>query len=294
MTICQLLIAAKINHHSLQMVLKTYQSKKRLSKKRLRKQTIFDHHPFPLTSVLRKPLSLTQIYEAFSHIFVDFKWEDSSIENVMDSKNEAGKEWKRHRKLALVLGIAAIIVAIYATLASGGIMLGSIFGSSEGLSWNKQTVGSEGLVVSFPKTFENAEELINQIPPTAKVQFKKIEASIAGFNKDFIAIAFTLVKSESDTGNLSRYAEMGLGLLTGNRTIDKSSFELKEYTIDNNPAILQRGTFNAYQDKKITFSLLLTGKDRNFWLVMIVAPENDRKAQRIARKFIRSVRIEKE
>lgn len=212
----------------------------------------------------------------------------------MDSKNGAGKGWKRHRKLALVLGIAAIIVAIYATLASNGIMLGSIFGSSEGLSWNKQTIGSEGLVVSFPKTFQNADELINQIPPTAKVQFKKIEANIAGFNKDFIAITFTLVKSESDTGNLSRYAEMGLRLLAGNRTIDKSSFELKEYTIDNNPAILQQGTFNAYQDKKITFSLLLTGKDRNFYLVMIVAPENDRKAQRIARKFIRSVRIVKE
>lgn len=223
-----------------------------------------------------------------------FKRDNTSIGNGMDSKNGAGMGWKRYRKLALALGVVGIIVVIYATITSGGVMIGSIFGSNEGLRWEKQTIGSEGLAVNFPKTFQNADELINQIPPTAKVQFKKIEASIAGFNKDFIAIAFTMVKSESDTGNLSRYAEMGLGLLTGNRTIDKSSFELKEYTIDNNPAILQQGTFNAYQDKKITFSLLLTGKDRNFYLVMIVAPENDRKAQRIARKFIRSVRIVKE
>ncbi len=233
-------------------------------------------------------------YEQYLH---ECSVDGSAIEN---SKQLQPKEDSKKRKkgfITLALGVTIIVFIGIAVFAYGGIIkmtLQDTFGIGNGLKWTVQHVGTEGLVVNFPKTFENADELIDQIPPTAKGQFEKMEASIAGFNKDFIAIAFTMVKSESDTGNLSRYAELGLEWLSGNRSIEQSSFEIKEYTIGNNPAILQRGTFKPYQDKKISFSLLLTGKDRNFWIIMIVAPESDSKAQRISRKFIRSIEIQKE
>jgi len=236
-------------------------------------------------------------YETHEQYLHECSVNGSAIEN---SKQLQPKEDSKKRKkgfITLALGVTIIVFIGIAVFAYGGIIkmtLQDTFGTGSGLKWTTQHVGTEGLVVNFPKTFEDANELIDRIPPTAKGQFEKIEASIAGFNKDFIAIAFTIVKNESDTVNLSRSAELGIEWLTGNRSIEQSSLELEEYTIGENPAILQRGTFKPYQNKKISFSLLFTGKDRNFWIIMIVAPENDSKAQGISRKFIRSIEIQKE
>ncbi len=218
----------------------------------------------------------------------------SFAEKGKQPHNNENTKRRRFVLMALALGVMAALGIGIAVFMYGEAIKTTIqdtLGIGGGLKWTEQCVGTEGLVVNFPKKFENANELVNQIPKSVISQFEKSEASIAGFNKGFIAIAFTMVKSQPDTGNLSHYAELGLEWLAGSRTLDESSFELKNFTLNNNPAILQQGVFTSKKGKRSRFSLLLAGKERNFWIVMIVAPENDTKAQRIARKFIRSVKI---
>ena len=197
----------------------------------------------------------------------------------------------------MVLGVISIVFIGIALMAYGGIIKSSFLNaiySGKDLNWTEQRVGTEGLVLNFPKTFENADALIDQLPPTAKSHFEKLEASIAGFNKNFIAVAFTMVTNEPDTGNLKRYAGFGLDLLTGSRMVDKTDIKMEKLTIDNNPAILQRGTFKDAGGLSSNFTLILVGREKNFWLIMVVSPTDDGKAKRITKKFVRSIRIRPE
>ena len=223
------------------------------------------------------------------------------IDGAVLDKDKKAKEIEKSRNkktgiTALVLGAAAAVFICVAIVAYGSYfksIFQETFGTGAGQEWTEQQVGTEGLVLSFPKTFENADALVEQLPPAAKSHFEKLEASIAGFSKEFIAVAFTMVTNNADTGNLKRYADLGLEMITSGKSSNLGSIETENYTIDDYPAILKRGTFTE-GDKSSRFTMLLVGKERNFWMIMVVNPADDKKAQRIVKKFISSVKIRKD
>ncbi|SDC56966.1 zinc ribbon domain-containing protein [Williamwhitmania taraxaci] len=220
--------------------------------------------------------------------------DEAALRKSRQAQLQQDKKRRTRRTIALILGVIVVLFSIIAFVGYGGMIknafLDAIHSSNE-REWSEQFVGTEGLVLSFPKTFESADAIIEQIPPAIRSRFEKVEVSIAGFNKNFIALAFTIVTNESDTGSLNRYADIGLSLLTGSRRIDNANIKTEEYTINNLPAILQQGTFVSDGKPRSSFSMLLVGKDKNFWLIMVVFPTDDTKAQQITQRLIQSAEV---
>ncbi len=217
------------------------------------------------------------------------------LEEQKQATTKQRQEKQRTYTIAWILGAIAIIF-LGLTAVFYGKVITSVFSqwirTSQGMVWTYQQIGTEGLELNFPKTFEETDAIANNLPPAAKEHFSKIETHIAGFNKEFIALAITMVTAKADTGNLKQYAEMGLSMIGGNRFSSSQDYPSIEYTIDGFPAIMLKGTYPE-ADKTQGFQMMLVGSDRNFWMVLVIYPSNDNKAEQIASKLIKSARIKK-
>ncbi|HUW06812.1 MAG TPA: hypothetical protein VMW01_11190 [Williamwhitmania sp.] len=220
-----------------------------------------------------------------------------SKDRLNEQQQAASKIEQEKRKtytIAWILGAVAIVF-IGLTAAFYGKAITEVFSqwlrTSNGMVWTYQEVGTEGLELNFPKTFEETDAIANHMPPAAKAHFSKIETHIAGFNKEFIALAITMVTTEPDSGNLKNYAQMGLSIM-GN-TPNAQEYTTQEYQINGYPAILLKGTYPV-DNKSRGFQLVLTGSGTNYWMVLVIYPGHDNDAERIADRLIKSTRIKRD
>lgn len=205
--------------------------------------------------------------------------------------NNVKQENRFTNKVAWILGTVAIILLGLTVILYGKTIsevVGQWLRTSHGMVWNHQQVGTEGLQLNFPKTFEETNAIANNMPPAAQAHFAKFETHIAGFSKEFIALAITMVTSHPDTGNLKSYAQMGLSIM--GQTPNAQDYKTIEYQINDYPAILLKGSYPV-DNKSRGFQLVLTGSGTNYWMVLVIYPGNDENAKQIADKLIGSAKI---